>query len=164
MGTNSIPAFTGTSQYSTDFQNVITRAVAIASMPINQLNSNKTTLQNQSTALTALDSKFAALQAAIDGIDRAVAGGSLQASLSDTKLVTASAGNGATEGAYSIEVQDIGAYASSLTAGSWVNAQNLPGQERTYQLRVGNASYDITPADNSAATVAAAINATAGAR
>ena len=147
IGTNN-SVFTGTSQYSTDFQNVITRAVAIASLPINQLNSNKTTLQDQSTALTVIDSKFAALQAALDGIDKAVAGGSLQASLSDAKLVSASAGDGA--------------YASSLTASSWVNAQNLPGQQRTYRLWVGNANYDITPADNSAATVAAAINATAG--
>jgi hypothetical protein len=46
--TNTTGIFTGTSAYSNDFQNMISRAVAIASMPINLLTSQQTALTNQS--------------------------------------------------------------------------------------------------------------------
>ena len=57
MGTTSSGFFTGSSQFSTDFQNVISRATAIASLPITQLNTDKTNLSSQATpspALTAI--------------------------------------------------------------------------------------------------------------
>jgi flagellar hook-associated protein 2 len=154
---NSI--FTGTSQFSTDFQNVITRAVSIASLPITQLNADKTTLGDQSTALSGLDTKFAALQTAVSNISSAVEGGSFEASVSDDSRVSVTLGSGAAEGNYSIDVQDAGAYASSLTSASW-NAAS--GAARTYQLSIGDTKYDVTGTDNSAAAVAAAINAKAG--
>ena len=64
MGTTSNAIFTGSSQFSTDFQNSITRAVNLASMPITQLKSDVTKLQSQSDALSGIDAKFAALQSA----------------------------------------------------------------------------------------------------
>ena len=48
------------SKYSSDLQQVLSRAVAIASLPLNQLNSQLTTLQNRSTALNSLNGKFTA--------------------------------------------------------------------------------------------------------
>src|ERR1022692_5115505 len=65
---NPTGIFTGTSAYSQDFQNVITRAVAIASMPITLLTNQQTTLTNQSNELSTIDTKFTALQTAIQGI------------------------------------------------------------------------------------------------
>ena len=64
MGTSSTAPtyFTGTSAYSTDFNNVVSRAVAIAQLPVTQLTNHQTNLTNQSNELTALDTKFAALQ------------------------------------------------------------------------------------------------------
>ncbi len=61
----------------------------------------------------------------------------------------------------------MGAYATSQTTSKWVNVKNSPGQHRTYQLWIGDKAnpknkIDITPADNSAGSVAAAINAAAG--
>ena len=175
MGTTTSSAssiFTGSSQFSSDLQQVVTRAVNIASLPITQLNNDLTNLQNQSTALTGLDSKFTALQTSLQGIEDAVSGNSFQASLtnpdgSTASAVSASLSDGATEGNYSIEVLDAGAYSTSLTTNTWVDAANPKGQTHTYQLWVGSTSnpaneIDINPADNSAQSVAAAINAAAG--
>ncbi|MGD0500134.1 MAG: flagellar filament capping protein FliD [Bryobacteraceae bacterium] len=161
MGTTSSALFTGSSQFSTDLQNVITRAITIASLPITQLNSEVTSLQNQSTALSGLDTKFAALQASIQQIADAAGSGSLNATVSDTSVVSATLGSGAVEGQYSIEVQDAGSYASSLTASAWTGTADDASQH-SYQLVVGGNTYNLAPADSSAASVAAAINSAAG--
>jgi flagellar hook-associated protein 2 len=161
MGSTSNAIFTGSSQFASDLQNVVARAVKIASMPINLLTTQKTDLTNQSTALGTLDSQVAALQRSAQGIQNAMGGSSFQASISNPSLVSANLSNGVLEGNYSIEVQDIGAYASGMTSSAWSAA---PGAAHTYQLYTGDGTVetDITPADNSAASVAAAINAQAG--
>ena len=46
MGTVSSPGFQGHSQYANDLQQVLTRAVSIAALPLQQL-------QNQQSTLTA---------------------------------------------------------------------------------------------------------------
>jgi flagellar hook-associated protein 2 len=151
-------AFTGTSQFSQDLQNVITRAVSIASLPLTQMQSDQTTYNNQATALTGLDTQFTALQSAIAGVNGAMGGSSFETDVSNTDAVSVSVGDGAQEGEYSIDVQNPGAYATSLSSATW----NDPATPQTYKVYVGTAEYDITPADNSAQTVAAAINAAAG--
>src|SRR5207248_1987263 len=72
-GTGNTPAtFTGTSSYSKDFQNVISRAVAIASLPVNLLTGQQNALTSQSNELSTLDTKFTALQSAVQGIQQAL--------------------------------------------------------------------------------------------
>jgi flagellar capping protein FliD len=159
MATSSSAFFTGTSAFSADFQNVIQREVQLASQPIAQLQTDQTTLNGQSTELNTLSSKFSALQNAIQGIDQAVSGSSFETNIDNPSVVAATVGNGAMEGNYSIQVQDIGAYATSLTASSWVDTS---GPAQTYQLVIGGQTYNITPADNSATSVAAAINSQEG--
>lgn len=158
--TNAI--FTGTSQFSNDFQKVIDRSVAIASLPISALNSDVTALQSQSKDLQGIDAKAVALETAVDRLGDAVGGAGFQATVSDSSVIGATVGDGATEGVYSIQVEDAGAYATSLSAASWVNLANPSGEKHTYQLIIGGTSYDITPADNSAGAVAGAINAASG--
>ena len=163
MGTTSSAIFTGSSKFSADFQNTITRAVGLASLPITQYKSDVTKLQSQSDALGGIDTKFAALQTAVQGISQAISGSSFQTEVSDTSAVSATVGDGALEGTYSVDVQKVGAYATSMTASNWDNG----GTKHGYQLWVGDTSVstnkiDISPSDNSAASVAAAINAKAG--
>jgi flagellar hook-associated protein 2 len=155
VGTTSSALFNGNSRYSKDFQAVIDRTVAIASLPISQLNDQKTALNDQSTALGALDAKFIALQSAVDGIGQAVGGGAFQASLSDSSKVSVSLGDGAGEGNYSIEVVDPGAYATSMSTSAWVDA---PGAPHSYKVSFGGTQHSIFALDNSAASVASAIN------
>jgi len=141
--------------FAQDFQAVIDRTVAIASLPISQLNNQKTALNDQTTALSGLDAKFLALQTAVDQIGQALGGGSFQASVSDSTKVSVTLGDGASEGSYSIQVVDPGAYAASMTTSAWVDAT---GASHSYQLSLGGTEYSVSAADNSAASVASAIN------
>lgn len=151
--------FTGSSVYSADLQNLIDRTEAIASLPIKQLESDKTTLTEQATALSGLDTRLEALQSSIQSISDALSGSSYQAEVSDPTRLSVTLGNGAVEGSYKVDVVDAGAYAGSLTAASWVAPA---GAARTYRLSVGSATYSVTAADNSASSVAAAINSRYG--
>jgi flagellar hook-associated protein 2 len=157
--TSSVPGFSGTSTYASDFQSAITRDVQIASLPITQLQSDQTALTAQSTELGTLDSKFTALQSAVQAIDTAVSGSSFNTDVSDPNSLSANVSDGATEGNYSVQIDSIGAYASCLTSSTWVDT---PGSPQTYQLVVGGNTYSITPTDNSPASVVSAINSREG--
>ena len=163
MGTASTTpaAFTGNSAYSADFANVISRAVAIASLPITQLTNNKTTLTNQSTELTTLDTKFTALQTAIAAVGAALGGSSFQTDISTPNVVNVSLADGAQEGYYTMNVSSIGAYESSMSTANW-NVPEVANTPTTFTLVVGNKNYSVTAADNSAQSVADAINANYG--
>jgi flagellar capping protein FliD len=169
MGTTTSAIFTGSSQFSQDFANSITNAVKLASIPITTMQGDVTNLQSQSDALMGtssadgLSQKFAALQTAVQGISQAMSGSSFQTDVSNTAALSATVADGAMEGSYSIDVQNVGIYATSQTATTW---SNQPGQSHSYQLSIdtgsGPAFINITPSDNSAASVAQAINAVAG--
>ena len=160
--TSTTPAaFTGTSAYSTDFANVISRAVAIADLPITQLTNDQTALTSQSTELTTLDTKFTALQTAVAAIGTALGGSSYQTSVSSPNVVDVSVGDGAQEGYYSMNVSSIGAYESSMSSANW-NVPEVASKPTTFTLVVGNQNYSVTAADNSAQSVADAINASYG--
>jgi flagellar hook-associated protein 2 len=155
MGTTSAPIFNGTSTYSQDFQNVISRATAIASLPITQLTTDQTNLTDQATALSGLDGKFQALQTAVQGISDALAGSAFQADISDDTKLGVSLTDGAIEGNYTVDVVDPGAYATSMTKSSWVAGN---GSTRNYWLSYGGTNYALSPADNSATSIVSAIN------
>jgi flagellar hook-associated protein 2 len=152
--------FTGTSAFSTSLQSSITREVSIASLPITALTSDQTTLTSQNTELGAMNTLFTNLQTAVQGIDSAVSGSSFTPTVSDPSVLTASTSEGATEGNYSVLVSDAGAYSTSLSTTSWVD--NTSGSPPPYRVLAGGQSYTITPADDSAASVASAINSQAG--
>jgi flagellar hook-associated protein 2 len=151
--------FTGTSAFSSSLQSDITKEVAIATLPITQLQSDQTTLTGQNTELGTMNTLFTNLQTAVQGIDAAVSGSSFTPTVSDPTVLTASTSDGATEGNYSVLVSNAGAYSTSLSASTWVDTT---GAAQTYSLLVGGQTYSITPTDNSAASVAAAINSQQG--
>jgi flagellar hook-associated protein 2 len=160
--TNPTGIFTGTSAYSQDFANVISRAVAIASMPITLLTDQQTTLTNQSNELSTVDTDFTALQTAIQGISDAMSGSSYETTISDPTAVSASVSDGVSEGVYAINVENVGSYATSLSTNTWDSTADPSGNPSTYSLMVNGQSYSFTPTDNSAATVASTINAEYG--
>jgi flagellar hook-associated protein 2 len=151
--------FTGSSAYSTDFQNLISRATAIASLPIQQLNTDKANLTAQSTALSSLDAKVQALQSAVDGISGALSGSTFDATVSDTTKLRVNLSDGAVEGSYKVDVVDAGAYATSMSKSNWIAPADAA---RVYRLSLGDQTYSVTPANNSAAAVAVAINSQYG--
>ena len=135
----------------------------MASLPITLMTKDVTTLQSQSDTLDTINTKFATLQTAVKGMSDAMLGSSFQAEISDHAVVSATLGDAAQEGTYSIDVQNVGAYAVSMTPSNWDGTSSA---KHAYQLWVGDMSdpknkIDITPDNDSAATVAAAINAKA---
>jgi flagellar hook-associated protein 2 len=157
--TSSIPTFNGTSQYAGDLETVISNAVNRASAPITAMQSQQTTLTNQSNEVSTLDGDFTGLQSSIQAIQAAVSGSSLSADVSDSTVVGTTLGDGATPGNYSILVSDLGAYSTTLT-NTWAGTSS--GSPDTYVLSIGAQTYNITPTDNSATSVASAINSQAG--
>jgi len=155
---SSSSTFMGASTYSRDFQNVIDRAAAIASLPINLLTNQQTTLNEQATDLKSLDTQLGKLQAAIQGIGNALGSSAFQTQISDTKSVSATIGDGAAEGVYTINVSSIGAYSKSLSATNWNAVPDPSGNPSSYTLIVGGKAYNFTATDNSAASVSRAIN------
>jgi flagellar hook-associated protein 2 len=157
MSTSSSSIFTGSSQFSTSLAQVIQKAVAAASLPITTLSSHQAELNSQSDEVTTLASKFTALQNAITGLNTA-ANSSFGATVSDPASISASVGAGAAEGHYSIEVTSAGTKSTMMTS-AW-NAAS--GDPITYHLWIGDQDYEVTGSDNSAASVAQAINAQYG--
>ncbi len=157
MGSSSNVLFNGSSRYSQDLQNLVQRAVAIASLPITQLNSQKTQVTDRSNALSALDTKFQSLAASINNIESAFGWASYQATVSDPAKLSVTLGSGAAEGDYSVQIVNPGVYAKSLSLSNWSASGTL-----TYQSSLTATAQPLNPADNSAAGVAAAINAQFG--
>ncbi len=162
MGSISNSVFKGASAFSSDFANVINRAVAIAALPIQVLTTNKATLTTQSEEITKLDTKFSLLQAALQKIGTALGGSAFQTSVSSPNVVDVSVADGAREGFYSMNVTSIGAYQTSMSTANWSVAKDPSGKPTTFTLVVGNQNYSVTPADNSAQSVADAINLSCG--
>lgn len=115
MSSSTAPVFSGTSTFSADFTQVINRAVSIASLPITQLNSQKTTLTGEQSALSSLSGSFASLQASMLAIGVSASSGNYAVSYSDNSIATATASAGAALGTYNIQVIDPGSRASAAS-------------------------------------------------
>jgi flagellar hook-associated protein 2 len=160
MSTTSISS--GNSRFATDFQSIIERSVAIASLPLQQLNNTKTLLNSQSTAVAALDTKFAALQEAIDGLQSAAVDHAFGVSVQDESVLGATVSSGATEGTYTVEVTSLGAYTASLSNDGLTTvtdpAKQSVSSAQTFTLTVDGKTLEVTPDSASLIGLAAAIN------
>lgn len=161
MSTSST-IFTCSSRYSTDFQSLLDRAVAIASLNLTQYNSQKTTLDSESSALSTLDTKFDAVQAAINSLENATGTSSYAYSISNAAIVSASLGDDALAGTYTIEVTSLGSYTSTLSKDG-LTAVTDPATENisaasSFTLTVDGVETQITPASNTLSALVEAIN------
>src|SRR5256885_931915 len=115
MSTTST-TFTGASAFSTDFSNVIDRAVKIASLPMTQMQNQLTAINADSSGLSTLDGKMTAVQSAIANLETALGTPSYSANVSDTDALTATVSDGVQEGTYHVTIGDIGAYPLAVSA------------------------------------------------
>ena len=114
MGTTPV-GFTGGSLFANDLQQVITRAVNIASLPIQQLTDEKNHLSDQATALGSLSDQVTKLQASITSLTSAATNNTIAATVSDPTVVTATATASALPGSYTVQVLDPGSFSSSIS-------------------------------------------------
>jgi flagellar hook-associated protein 2 len=159
--------FTGVSNYSNDLQQVIGRAVKIASMPLDLIQTQRQDTTAQSSALAGLDTRFSALQDAIKKIENALGPTSYAATSSDPASVGASVTEGALEGSYTVTVNSPGSSASAISGASLAPVTDPYSSSFTtadvFTLTVGGVSVAIEPKDHSLMGLATAINQAASA-
>lgn len=163
--TTTAAAFNGQSQFAASLQQVITRAVGIASLPLDADEAALNTLTSRQTALQGLDSDFTSLQSSVASLQTALTSNSLTSSVSDGSIVSASVDSGASAGTYSIEVDDLGAYSTALSnaGATTVTDPTTLGisPSATLTLNVNGTLTTITPASSSLDDLAHAINSQA---
>lgn len=156
------PTFTGVSKFATSLQQVLTRAVGIASLPLGIDQAALNSLNATQTDLQGLDTVFTALQQSVGALQSTLTSSLLSSSLSDSSTVSATLGAGATAGTYTIAVGSLGAYSTALS-----NAGSPPVTDPTSQgisnssiftLTIGSTPTTITPASSDLQDLAAAIN------
>lgn len=170
MSTSSGAIFNGSSRFSADFQNVVTRTIGIASLPMMHMQNVKNDLGSQFTGLSSLDAKVTLLQSALSTLSSGLGSASYAASVSDATMVRASASSGVREGTYSIDVTSFGSVANAVgkASGPGIQLVTDPSTQNisvdgTFQLYLNLAPFTITPASNNLNALADAISqSTAG--
>ena len=155
--------FTGSSQFSSDLEGVIQRAVSEALAPLDQMQTDLTRLQSEQTAANTLNTDFAGLQSAVSAVESALTGTSAyQGTVSSSTVASVALSGTPMPGSYSVHVTSMGAYATStsndgLTTVSDPNSGNI-SDATSYTLTVGNNSYTITPSGNTLEDLADALS------
>ena len=88
-GASTPTGFTGNSAFSSDLAQVISRAVSIASLPMQQLQGLQSKVTGQQTELQTLSGQFQSLQSALDGINSSVGFGLYSASFGNSSVLSA---------------------------------------------------------------------------
>ena len=141
--------FTGMSTFSTSLNAEISQEVQIASLPIQLLQNDVTTLTNQQTELQTLSADVTKVQSAVASLASA-AGDMMTASVSDGSA-TATVGATATAGSYSLEVANLGSYSDALSDDGLTTvtdpaSQNISASDSyTLSVTVGTGTPTSTP-------------------
>jgi flagellar hook-associated protein 2 len=158
----STSIFTGSSNFSADFQSVISRAVAIASLPMRQVQTEVQTLTSQSSELTSISTAFGSLQSALDAMEASLGPNSYGAAVTSGEVVSASLEGTPLPGNFSVEVLDLGVYAASMSSDGLPAVADAAlsniSDSSGFTLQVGTGSYTISPARSTLAGLAEAIN------
>src|SRR5438067_2144609 len=109
MGSIPSATFSGVSKYASDFQQVLNRAVAIAALPLQQLENKENDLTQQQTAISGLQTTFESLQTAIQNLGSA-SQGAVSATASDTSLIQPTASSTTLPGTYTVDVRSLGSF------------------------------------------------------
>jgi flagellar hook-associated protein 2 len=152
--------FSGSSRYAADFAQVIERSVAIASLPLTQLGSQRSRLSDQESAVASLAKSVSSLRSAVKAVDTAKF--AISVSTSDGAAVGANADLEALPGKYTVQVLSTGSRTTSTTNDSLPKVsdyltQNISTAD-SFTLYVNSSTYTITPTANNLAALAAAIN------
>jgi flagellar hook-associated protein 2 len=136
MSSSSSAIFNGNSRYSADFQSIIDRTTAIASLPLTQMQNVKNGLQSRSDALDSLQSKVLSFQTAVSALTSALGSSSFQADVSGASVLSASTSDGVQEASYTVEVTNIGAKTSTMS--------KVPGAGLASVLNPTNGGFEDT--------------------
>ena len=158
---SSTITFNGSSTFSSSFQQVLQRAVSIASLPIQEMQNQVTTFQQQQQSLNNLQSIFTSLQNDVQSISTA-AQGAMTASVSDGSVVSATASSSALAGNYEIEVDDMGSSTTTISPNTLPTVTDPTtgniSSAASFTLSINGTNTTITPTGSSLEDLASAIN------
>ncbi len=150
---------TGTSTFASDLQASVTRALQIASLPMQALQADQSTISGQTSELSTLGGLFNGLQTSLQSITSGTGNNALQATVSDQSVLSASVTGSALAGAYTVDVLNAGSSSSAMSNSSTAvtdpTSQNI-SSSTSFTLTVGTSNYTVTGANLNA--LATAIN------
>jgi len=155
--------FNGTSQYASTLQQVITRSVGLASLPLHELQNEQLNTTDKVTAAQSLQSVLASLNTAVQSLSDSSSNNTLATTVSDPTVIQATASTGALPGTYSVQVTDPGSFSTAMSNDvlpkvTDPTSQNL-SPSTSFILTVGTTTYNINPSGNNLDSLAATINA-----
>jgi flagellar hook-associated protein 2 len=137
--------FTGVSKFSTDFQTILQRTVAIASQPIQSMQSEQANLLAQKQLLTNMNGSVAALADVVSALGGLGGTKALSATSSDQTKVSVSSTTAAAPATYTIsEITSIARNASASSAGYANSTTETVSANGSVRLTFGGESYDTT--------------------
>ena len=155
-------SFTGVSQFSSDFQSILNRAVAIANLPVKTLENQQAKLLAQKQLLTGLNGGVASLGSSISALQTVAQNKALVATSSDTTKVVINSTNASTPATYAItNITSLAKTASESSVIGYATAgATAVSSTGVVKLFVGSNSYTIplTPATNNLTGLRDAIN------
>jgi flagellar hook-associated protein 2 len=155
---------TGTSSFASDLQASVSRALQIASLPMQALQADQSTISGKTNELSTLGNLFDSLQTSLQAIGSGTGSSALQAAVGDQSVLSASVTGNALPGTYTVQVLNAGssssAISNSATAVTDPTTEDISGSS-SFTLTVGTSTYAIT-ADN-LNDLAAAINSSGAA-
>ncbi|MBI5085912.1 MAG: flagellar filament capping protein FliD [Acidobacteria bacterium] len=139
--------FTGISKFSEDFQTIMKRSVAIASLPVQSLQNDQKTVLEKKAAMADLRSAVGGFGSALEALGTVAAGHALAAT-SSSAAVTASVTSGASSGLYQItEITSLASPAVATSAVGYDTAGTTrvsTAADRKVELSVGGTLSSIT--------------------
>lgn len=138
--------FTGISSFSEDFQTILSRAVSIASLPLQQLQNTQTDLLARKQSLSALRTAVADLALAVEGLGAVGESRSLSVLSTNTNRVTVTNNGTASSGVYHItDITSVAAAASENTL-TGVDTQDATevDADGALELVLGTQTYAIS--------------------
>ncbi len=156
--------FTGVSTYSSDFQSIIDRAVAIASIPLKSLQNRQADLVQQKMLVGNLSGAVGTLASALQGLGQVSESKGLVASSSDTSKVVATNTGSSSTATYTIsDITSLAKVASESSKVSYADASATPvsanpsqvnlivgGQSKTLDISKNNTLAGLRDAINAA--------------
>lgn len=145
MGSITPLAFTGISEFSDDFRTILDRSVAVASLPLQELQYEQADILTKKQLMSGLRSSVESLATAVRTLGSVGEDKALSASSTDTSLVTVSL-NGATQaGSYTISnITSVATAASETTLiGYETSDDTAVSSDGVLELVVGSNSYEI---------------------
>src|SRR6266849_5226381 len=131
-------SFTGLSQFSNDFQTILTRAVSIAQLPIKAMQNQQSNLLQEKQLATSLENAVSDLASSLTNLGSVGSNQGLATSSSDTSKVVINGSSLTTPASYAItNISSIASAASATTATGYADATTAAvSSTGTMQLKI----------------------------